>query len=112
MTTGTDYEVIWPDGDIFADRAGKIRFTAVGARAAARAIGGTWRTATAPAADRLYFYKLTCGHEVPNLYEWAPGTKHICRGEDRASPAHPAVIVRLTRARDTSCSAANAARPT
>ena len=97
----TAYEVVWPDGDIYANRHGEIRLTAAEARATARAIGGTWRAATAPGDSRLYFYKLTCGHETPNLYEQQPGTALVCRSENRAATAHPATVVRLTRVRDT-----------
>jgi hypothetical protein len=98
---GTAYEVVWLDGDIYANRHGKIRLTADEARAAARVIGGTWREAAAPSGGRLYFYALTCGHEMANLYEWEPGTGFICRGENRAAAAaHPATVVRLARARD------------
>jgi hypothetical protein len=97
---GTAYEVVWPDGDIYANRNGEIRLTAAEASATARAVGGTWRAATAPGDSRLYFYKLTCGHETPNLYEQEPGTTLVCRGENRAAAAHPATIVRLTRVRD------------
>ena len=95
----TAYEVVWPDGDIYANRHGEIRLTVAEARATARAVGGTWRAARAPGEGRLYFYKLTCGHEKPNLYEQEPGTTLVCRGENRAA-AHPATVVRLTRARD------------
>lgn len=50
MTAGTNYEVVWPDGDIYANRNGEIRLSAAEARATAQAIGGTWRHATTPAA--------------------------------------------------------------
>jgi hypothetical protein len=96
----TAYEAVWPDGDIYANRHGEIRLTAGEARATARAIGGTWRAATAPGDRRLYFHKLTCGHETANLYEQEPGTTHVCCGENRAAAAHPATVVRLTRVRD------------
>src|SRR6202035_2719745 len=94
------FEAVRPDGDIYASPRGKIRLSAAEASAAAAAIGGTWRPAATPSAGRLYYYELTCGHEMANLYEWDPGTQHICRGEDGAAAAHPATIIRLTRVRD------------
>jgi len=101
MITETAYEVVWPDGDIYANRHGEIRLAAAEASATANAIGGIWRAAGSAADGRLYFYKLTCGHEVANLYVWDAGTAFVCRGADRAAAAHPATVVRLTRARDT-----------
>jgi hypothetical protein len=41
-----EYEVIWPDSDIYTNRYGKTRLSETEARATARAIGGTWHRVT------------------------------------------------------------------
>jgi hypothetical protein len=98
MTTETAYEVVWPDGDIYANRQGEIRLTAGEASTTARAVGGTWRPATTPALGRrLYFYKLTCGHEMAKRGTREPGTSHDCRAGGRL---HLGAVIRLTRVRD------------
>jgi hypothetical protein len=97
MTTETAYEAVWPDGDIYASRHGEIRLTAGEARATAPAIGGTWRHATAPADGRLYFYKLTCGHEIAAQRTQATAASHDCREGGRP---HRGAVTRLTRVRD------------
>lgn len=106
MTTETAYEAVWPDGDIYANRHGEIRLTADEARATAQAIGGTWRHATAPADGRLYFYKLTCGHEIAEQSTHETATSHDCR---EGGHPHLAAVTRLTRVRDIPAPAA--ARP-
>jgi hypothetical protein len=50
--TMVEYEVIWPDGDVYANRHGETRLSFAEAKATARAIGGKWRTAPMPAAER------------------------------------------------------------
>ena len=50
--SATAYEVIWPDGDVYANRHGKTRLSFAEAKATARAIGGKWRTAPMPPAER------------------------------------------------------------
>jgi hypothetical protein len=43
--TAKAWEVIWPDGGIYANRHGETVLSAADAEAAARATGGTWRAA-------------------------------------------------------------------
>ena len=50
--SATAYEVIWPDGDVYANRDGGTRLSFAEAKATARAIGGKWRTAPMPPAER------------------------------------------------------------
>lgn len=50
--TTVEYEVIRPDGGVYANRHGETRLSFAEAEATARAIGGKWRTAPMPAADK------------------------------------------------------------
>jgi hypothetical protein len=96
--TTVEYEVIWPDGDIYANRHGETRLAVAEACATAQAIGGTWRPATTPATGRLYFYKLTCGHEMAMRSARECGTSHDCREGGRL---HLGAVIRLVRVRDS-----------
>jgi hypothetical protein len=40
------FEVVWPNGDIYANRDGQARLAETEAKATAPAIGGTWRHVT------------------------------------------------------------------
>lgn len=44
-----EYEVVWPDGGIYVNRFKQARLSEAEAKATARAIGGRWRLAAAPA---------------------------------------------------------------
>jgi hypothetical protein len=46
------YEVIWPDGSVYANRHGETILTETEAKATAPLIGGTWRLATAAAETK------------------------------------------------------------